>query len=157
MKRRDRGKGKEEGGLLSLFSGQDVDFDPNGQSGQHLSGQSGQLTQWSDQWDQHVSDQSGQLIQTEESAGLGLKKAPGLDLNTCALKIDHMLDIHSTSSKNPTLYTWCLPYTFHINCILLWPNKKCTREEIRFKLKMWTNSITPQPDIGNDGPSSTAA
>ena len=120
-----------------------VDFDPNGQSGQHLSGQSGQLTQWSDQWGQHasgqsgqhmsgqsgqlsqwsdqwgqhvsgqsgqhMSGQSGQLFQTEDSAGLGLKKAPGLDLNTCSLKIDHMLDIHSTSSKNPTLYTWCLP------------------------------------------------
>ena len=84
----------------------------------------------SGQSSQHMSGQSGQLFQTEDSAGLGLKKAPGLDLNTCALKIDHMLDIHSTSSKNPTLYTWCLPYTFHINCILLWPNKKCTREDL---------------------------
>ena len=52
LKRRDRGKGKEEGGLLSLFSGQDVDFDRDGQSGQDMSGQIGQ----------HLSGQSGQHI-----------------------------------------------------------------------------------------------
>ena len=52
MKRRDRGKGKEERGLLSLFSGQDVDFDQSGQRGQYLSGQSGQ----------HLSGQLTQVV-----------------------------------------------------------------------------------------------
>ena len=95
----------------------------------------------SGQSSQHMSGQSGQPSQTEDTAGIGLKKAPGLDLNTCALKIDHMLDIHSTSSKNPTLYTWCLPQYIRMECISFSQNCTTVAQQKVYSTVMWRNTI----------------